>query len=655
MTDREPKDAGEADRRSTGVTPPASFVEQANVGEEAIYDRFAADPEGAWAKAGDLLTWDEGYDAVLGGSGPPFRWFEGGRLNACVNCVDRHLPARKNQLAIRWEGRLGETRTYTYRELQREVDAVAAGLRARGVRPGDVVTTYMPVVPELPIVMLAAARLGAPHNVVLSDLGADAVASRMRRAGSSTLVTCDGYYHQGEAVALKNRSDTVSVHLDADVTTVVVDRLGENYAHSLGADEVDYGELVATHEGTGVEPVSRRATDDLFQIYTSGTTGRPKAVTHTTGGYLAQAAWTSHAVLDLTPEDIFWCATDINWITGHTYAVYGPLALGSTTLLHEGSLAHAGKDRPWELIERHGVDVFYTAPSAIRTFVSRGAEHPRAHDLSSLRLLGTVGEPITPQTWWWYYTHVGGESCPIVDTWWQTETGAMLLSTLPALRPTKPGSPGPPLPGVSVAVVDRSGEPVEPGASGYLLVDRPWPAMPQELCRDEGWGREARREGTTPSDGRWAYPTADGAVRDEWGYVDILGRLDDVIRVSGHRFGTDEIEAPIVGVDGVAEAAVVEGPGEDDGSGVHAYVRLAEDVEPAAELRGAIAAAVENAVGPLASPDRVVFTPELPKTNSGKIMRRLLESVGRDDDLGDLSALRNPGVVGELELASRED
>jgi len=655
MGDADPNDGRAAGPATARVAPPASFVEQANVTDEAVYERFEAAPREAWAEAGDLLTWEAPYEAVLGGAGPPFRWFEGGRLNASVNCVDRHLPERKNQLAILWEGRLGETRTYTYRELKREVEAVAAGLRARGVETGDVVTTYMPVVPELPIVMLAAARLGAPHNVILSDLGADALASRMRRAGSSTLVTCDGFYQQGEAVALKNRTDTVSVDLDADVTTIVVDRLGADYAHSLDANEVDYGELVARHEGTHVDPVSRRATDDLFQIYTSGTTGHPKAVTHTTGGYLAQAAWTSHAVLDVTPEDLFWCATDINWITGHTYAVYGPLALGTTTLLHEGAIAHAGKDRPWELIERHAVDVFYTSPSAIRTFVSRGAEHPRRHDLSSLRLLGTVGEPITPQTWWWYYTHVGGESCPIVDTWWQTETGAMLLTTLPALRSMKPGSPGPPLPGVSVEVIDPEGEPVEPGTSGYLLVDRPWPAMPQELCRDEGWGREARLEEPTPAGVDWAYPTADGAVRHEDGYVNILGRLDDVIRVSGYRFGTSEIEAPIVGVEGVAEAAVVEGPAEDGSGGVHAYVRTAEGVEPSADLRRRISEAVVNAVGPLASPNRVVFTPELPKTSSGKIMRRLLESVGRGEDLGDLSALRNPGVVGELESTSQED
>jgi acetyl-CoA synthetase len=415
--------------------------------------------------------------------------------------------------------------------------------------------------------------------------------------------------------------------------------------------------------------VSQAATDDLFRIYTSGTTGQPKSVTHTTGGYLSAVAWTSHAVLDIKPSDTYWCSADIGWITGHSYIVYGPLALGTTTVLYEGAPDHPEKNRIWEILERLAVDVFYTSPTAIRAFMKWGSEYPESHDLSSLRLLGSVGEPINPRVWRWYYEHVGRGECPIVDTWWQTETGAILVSTVPGVSPMKPGSAGPTVPGVSATVVDSTGEPAEPGEEGYLVVDKPWPAMPQELCRDEAWATEIGAA-APPLDGfDWCYPTEDGAVRDEDGYLTILGRMDDVITVSGYRFGTTNLESAIVEVDGIAEAAVVEGPrgevvegpggevvegpgGEDDRA-IYAFVSKESDHGDTGDLETAVKRAVAETVGPMAQPEQVIFSPDLPKTRSGKIMRRLLESVAHGESLGDTSALRNPEVVGELESEVR--
>ncbi|MFC3476304.1 acetate--CoA ligase [Halobacterium litoreum] len=629
------------------VEPPASFVAQANVSDGCVRAEFADNWPGAWERAADLLDWETEYDTVLGGDGPPFRWFEGGELNASYNCVDRHLDERKNQVALTWEGRLGESRTYSYLELYREVNEFAAALRELGVEEDDVVTLYLPVVPELPIAMLACARIGAPHSVVFAGFSADALATRMEAADSEYLVTCDGYYRRGAPVHQKNKADNAAIAVDGDVeATVVVDRLGDDTP--LAENEYDYCELVTAHRGETVEPVPRDASDQLFLIYTSGTTGEPTGVRHTTGGYLSYAAWTSHAVLDIEPADTHWCSADIGWITGHTYTVYGPLALGTTTMLYEGTPDHPEKDRVWELIERNAVDVFYTAPTAIRAFMKWGEEHPERHDLSSLRLLGTVGEPINPRAWKWYHEHIGNGECPIVDTWWQTETGGTMVTTLPGVDDMKPGAAGPPLPGVGAAVVDARGNPVEPGETGYLVLTEPWPGMPVSMAENEGWFAE--RSSVRPSlDGYdWAYFTEDGATVDEDGYVTLLGRVDDVINVSGHRFGTMEIESVLADVAGVAEAAVVSGPHDLKGEAVYAYVSAAEGAD-ADELRAQVTDAVEAAIGPIAVPDAVVFTPELPKTRSGKVMRRLLEAVTHGDDLGDTSALRNPEVVGEIE------
>ncbi|MFA1609632.1 acetate--CoA ligase [Halobellus rubicundus] len=641
------------------IPPPEWFRRQATVSDPDVYDAFESEWPDCWRRAGDLLSWDDDPETVFrGGETPPFEWFPDGRLNASYNCVDRHLDERKNQRALVWEGPLGDSRSYTYLELHREVNEFAAALRDLGVGEDDVVTLYLPMVPELPVAMLACARLGAIHNVVFAGFSADALAERMARADSAYLVTCDGYYRRGDAIAQKNKADNARLALDHDVEVVVLDHLGQGV--HLGPGYHDYGDLVADHAGAEVDPVARDAADSLFRIYTSGTTGEPRGVTHTTGGYLAHVAWTARSVLDIRPEDTHWCSADIGWITGHSYIVYGPLALGTTTVLYGGTADHPEKDRLWKLVDRHAVDVFYTAPTAIRAFMKWGKEHPARHDLSSLRLLGTVGEPIDEPTWRWYREHIGGGECPVVDTWWQTETGAILVSTLPGVDPMKPGSAGRPLPGIGAAVVDAGGEPVDPGESGELVLTRPWPGMPRALANGTGWGaRDGRRTAAdadssdsvapseSPDAGPWRYHPEDGAVADAEGYLTFLGRIDEAVNVAGRRFSTMELESTIVGVEGVAEAAVVGADDESTGTAIYAYVAPERDA-PEADLRQRIRDAVEDAIGAVAIPAAVVFTPDLPKTRSGKVMRRLLRAVANDEDLGDTSALRNPEILGEL-------
>ncbi|MDS0221895.1 acetate--CoA ligase [Haloarcula sp. S1AR25-5A] len=627
------------------VEPPDWFVEQANVTDPAVYDRFEREWPDCWRDAAELLDWETPFEAVFRGTdGPPFEWFPGGRLNAAYNCIDRHLPERKNQLALVWEGHLGESRTYTYLELYREVNAFAAALRERGVGPDDVVTLYLPMVPELPVAMLACARLGVQHNVVFAGFSADALATRMERADSAYLITCDGYYRRGSAVAQKNKADNARIAVDHEVSVVVLDRLGRDV--HLGDDYDDYHDLLAAHEGAEIEPVPRAADDPLFRIYTSGTTGQPKAVTHTTGGYLAHVAWTARSVLDIKPEDTYWCSADIGWITGHSYIVYGPLALGTTTVLYNGTADHPEKDRLWELIEKYAVDVFYTAPTAVRAFMKWGEEYPQKHDLSSLRLLGTVGEPMDARAWEWYREHIGGGECPVVDTWWQTETGAILVSTLPGIDEMKPGAAGTPLPGIEASVVDRSGTAVEANTAGELVVTRPWPGMPRALLDGTNWGS------ISDSAEKWRYYPEDSVSADEDGYITFLGRIDDAINVAGRRFSTKELESTVAGVDGVAEAAVVGADDERTGTAVYAFASP-EDGYAESELRDAIEDAVVDAIGGIARPKKIVFTPDLPKTRSGKVMRRLLTAVANDEDLGDTSALRNPEILGEIQSTTR--
>ncbi len=625
--------------------PPEEFVDQANYTDSSIYERFESDWPECWEEAATLLDWYDVHDQVLDTSDEPFyEWFTGGSLNACYECVDRHLPERGDELAIQWEGENGEKRQFTYEDLHEEVNAVAAALQDIGVGEDDVVSVYMPMLPELPIVMLACARIGAPHNVVFAGFSSDALATRMENSDSEYLVTVDGYLRRGELLDHESKVDDALASVEHDVEAVV---LGRREPWS-GEGPHGYRELVDGHRGTEVEPVERDSEDMLFLMYTSGTTGTPKGVKHTTGGYLSYVAWTAHAVLDLTPEDTYWCAADIGWITGHSYIVYGPLALGTTTVMYEGAPDHPDKDRLWEMVERYMVDVFYTAPTAVRAFMKWGTDYPESHDLSSLRLLGTVGEPINPRAWKWYYRYIGGESCPVVDTWWQTETGGMMVTTLPGIGEMKPGSAGLPLPGIDARVVTGEGEEVDDGA-GYLTVHKPWPGMLRTVYGDdERYIEEYWSEYSDPDEDEWIYFPEDGAKVDDDGYITVLGRVDDVVNVSGHRLGTMELESAVVGVEGVAEAAVVGGSHDVKGEAVYVYVIAEEDADAGDELRGEIVEAVEGEIGPFARPEEVVFTPDLPKTRSGKIMRRLLEDVASGEPLGDTSTLRNPDVVEDI-------
>jgi acetyl-CoA synthetase len=637
--------------------PPASFVEQANVADEDIYEEFEENWPECWEQAADLLTWEEEYDQVLDDSDEPFyEWFTDGKLNASANCLDRHLDERGDETAIEWIGELGETRSYTYQELHDEVNEFAATLREMGVEEDDVVTMYMPMIPELPIAMLACARVGAPHSVVFAGFSADALATRMNSADSEYLVTCDGYYRRGDPLNHKSKADEGLEDVEQDVTTVVVDRLGDDLDHDLGDSQHDWDDLVEAQAGASVEPVTRDAEDMLFLMYTSGTTGKPKGVKHTTGGYLSWVSWTSQSVLDIKPEDTYWCSADIGWITGHSYIVYGPLALGTTSVMYEGTPDYPEKDRLWQIVDDYDVTQLYTAPTAIRAFMKWGEEYPEKHDLSSLRLLGTVGEPINPRAWKWYYTHIGNEECPVVDTWWQTETGGMMVTTIPGVAEMKPGSAGPALPGVSAKVVDGNGDEVDPGEAGYLVVDKPWPGMLRTLYKnDERFIEEYWQEYSDPDEDEWVYFPEDGAKIDEDGYITVLGRVDDVINVSGHRLGTMELESAVVGVEGVAEAAIVGGEHDIKGEAVYAYVITEDGYEGGEDLRGRIIEGVEDAIGPIARPEEVVFTEDLPKTRSGKIMRRLLENIANGEELGNTSTLRNPDIVSEIQSKVSND
>ena len=634
--------------------PPASFVDQANVTDEAIYDEFSENWPDCWTRAADLLSWDTEYSTILDDSNEPFyEWFADGDLNAAYNCVDRHVEdGNKNRVAIKWEGEHGNTRTYTYQDLYREVNEFAATLQELGVKEDDVVTMYMPMIPELPIAMLACARIGAPHSVVFAGFSADALATRMNSADSEYLITADGYYRRGDALDHFQKAQEGLDGVEHDVAaSVVVGRLGDDgFGHELSETQYDWDSLMDAHRGDRVAPVERNAEDMLFLMYTSGTTGEPKGVKHTTGGYLAYTAWTAQSVLDLEPGDTYWCSADIGWITGHSYIVYGPLALGTTTVMYEGTPDYPERDRLWDIIEKYAVDVFYTAPTAIRAFMKWGTEYPDSHDLSSLRLLGTVGEPINPRAWKWYYTHIGNESCPIVDTWWQTETGGMMVTTLPGIGTMKPGSAGPPAPGVDATIVDTAGEEVDAGRAGYLTVNKPWPGMLRTLYQnDERFINEYWEEYSDPDTDDWVYFPEDGAKIDDDGYITILGRVDDVLNVSGHRLGTMEIESAIVGVDGVAEAAVVGGDHDLKGEAVYAYVITEDGYTENEALRESIVEGVEDGIGPIARPEQVIFTEELPKTRSGKIMRRLLEEIANGEELGDTTTLRNPEIVDEIE------
>ncbi|TVQ97288.1 MAG: acetate--CoA ligase [Deltaproteobacteria bacterium] len=630
--------------------PPAEFSGRARVRSmeeyEALYRRAEEDPEGFWAeRAQELLTWDQPWEQVLDWQPPRARWFVGGRLNASVNCLDRHVATwRRNKAAIIWEGEPGEVRTLTYLQLWREVCRFANVLRKAGCEAGDRVVLYMPMVPELAVAMLACARLGVTHSIVFGGFSASAIRDRVNDAGAKVVVTADGGWRRGGIVPLK---DSVDAALEGDACpsvegVIVLRRTGQKVAMEPGRD-IWWHELMETVDAT-CPPVSVDSEHPLFILYTSGTTGKPKGVVHSTGGYLLGTAWTSRMVFDLREEDTYWCTADIGWITGHSYIVYGPLANGATTVMYEGAPNWPEPDRFWDIIERHRVNIFYTAPTAIRAFIRWGDRWPLKHDLSSLRLLGTVGEPINPEAWIWYHRVIGKARCPIVDTWWQTETGAIMISPLPGATPLVPGSATRPLPGVIADVVDGDGQPVDGDQGGYLVIRKPWPSMIRGV-----WGDPERFEKTYFSQVPGTYFAGDGVRQDAEGNFWIMGRIDDVINVSGHRLGTMEIESALVSHPAVAEAAVVGRPDDLKGQAIVAFVSLTGDSDPSPALGETLRAHVAAEIGALARPEEVRFTDALPKTRSGKIMRRLLQDIAANRDTrGDTTTLEDATVLDRL-------
>ncbi|MFB6082245.1 MAG: acetate--CoA ligase [Halanaeroarchaeum sp.] len=645
--------------------PPTEFVGQANVTDSEIYDRFDENWPEAYEEFAELLSWDDHWDEVLDDSNPPFfEWFTGGTLNASYNAVDRHLPERKDHTAIIWEGEHGTTERIAYQDLYRRVNEMAAVLREVGVEEDDIVTMHMPMVPDLPVSMLAAARIGAPHSEVFAGFSAQALADRIDDAGSDVVVTIDGYYRRGEFLNHKEKADKALELAETDPETVLLftreDELHEDVAISSDDPYVLVDEVLEEKKGATVEPVARDAEDPLFLMYTSGTTGKPKGAQHRTGGYLSYVTATSKYVLDIEPEDTYWCSADIGWITGHSYIVYGPLSLGTTTVMYEGAPDFPHKGRIWEIAERYDVDIFHTSPTAVRMFMKWGEDIPQQYDFD-FRHMTTVGEPIQPEAWLWYYKYIGDEDAVIVDTWWQTETGGHLITNLPALKDMKPGSAGYPVPGIQPAILDDEGNEIEPatGQAGNLVIKKPWPGMLQtvygndERFIDEYWRDFSDTSSDDPAD--WVYKAGDGAVHERDGYWRILGRLDDVMNVAGHRLGTMELESAVAEVSDVAEAAVAGRDDPEKGTVPDVYVTLREGVEPSDEVRERIVGAIEEEIGKFARPANVWFVDELPKTRSGKIMRRLLEDISNDADLGNTTTLRDTSVPEAIRRQVQED
>jgi len=627
-------------REERTFAPPTAFAEQANVTADA-YEAARNDRIGFWEDAARRLDWAEPWHTALEWNAPFAKWFVGGKLNVAYNCVDRHVAAGNgDRVAIHWEGEPGDTRTITYSDLQKEVSKAANALHELGVRTGDRVMIYLPMIPEAAVAMLACARLGAAHSVVFGGFSADSLRNRIDDARAKVVITADGGYRRGKPSALKPAADEAIAGTGVE-KVLVVRRTGEDVPWTEGRD-VWWHDLVdrqsETHEYTTFD-----AENPLFILYTSGTTARPKGILHTSGGYLTQASWTHHAVFDLKPEtDVYWCAADIGWVTGHSYIVYGPLSNGVTQVMYEGTPDTPHQGRFWEIIQKYKVTILYTAPTTIRTFMKWGADIPAKFDLSSLRLLGSVGEPINPEAWIWYRHHIGRDQAPIVDTWWQTETGAIMISPLPGVTATKPGSAQKALPGISVDVVDESGKPVPDGGGGYLVLTEPWPSMLRGI-----WGDDERYQDTYWSRyGEQGYYFAgDGAKKDDDGDLWLLGRVDDVMNVSGHRISTTEVESALVSHPSVAEAAVVGATDPTTGQGIVAFVILrgeaSEGSDTAAELRQHVA----REIGPIAKPRQILVVPELPKTRSGKIMRRLLRDVAENRSMGDVTTLADPTVM----------
>jgi acetyl-CoA synthetase len=621
--------------------PPPAFQAAAHVRDETPYEQARRDREGYWAGWAKQLEWIKPWDRVLEWKPPHAKWFVGGKLNASVNCLDRHVRAgRGGRTALIWEGEPGEVRRLTYTDLLTDVQKFGNVLKSLGVKKGDRVAIYLPMVPEVAVAMLACARIGAVHTVVFGGFSAESLRDRINDAEAKVLITGDGGHRRGSVVPLKQNSDEAISATPSIDHVVVLKRTGQNIPMKAGRDHW-WTDLMAK-AATECSPEAMDAEDPLYILYTSGTTGKPKGILHTTGGYLTHVYATTKWVFDLKDSDVFWCTADVGWVTGHSYVVYGPLALGVTEVMYEGAPDHPTKDRFWAICAKHGVTVFYTAPTAIRTFMKWGVELPAKHDLSKLRLLGTVGEPINPEAWMWYQEHIGGGRCPIVDTWWQTETGGIMITPLPGVTKTRPGSATIPFPGIDAKLLDGQGKEVKVGG-GYLAITSPWPGMLRTI-----WGDDERYRSVYWS--RWpdTYFPGDGAKRGDDGYYWILGRVDDVLNVAGHRIGTMEVESALVDHPAVAEAAVVGKTHELKGQALAAFVTLKEGRQATDALREELKQHVAKKIGALAKPDDILFSADLPKTRSGKIMRRLLKDIAEGRTLGDTTTLADPAVVARL-------
>ena len=645
-SDQIEKEIGELLDQET-FDPPNGFRDKALIADESLHEEAARDPQAWWAEQAKALDWFEEWDEVLDESEAPFyKWFTGGTLNASHNCLDRHVEAdRGDRVAFHWRGEEGEERDVTYAELLDHTQRLANVLKERGIEAGDVVGIYLPMIPEVAVAMLACARIGAVHNVVFGGFSPDSVKDRMEFSEAKALITVDQARRKGKAADIKSAVDDFLGDVPSIETVIVVRNTGAEVDMEDGRD-LFYDEAVeAASEDCPAEPLD--AEHPLFVLYTSGSTAAPKGIQHTTGGYLTGVAWTTKHVFDLKPEDdVFWCSADVGWITGHSYIVYGPLMNGVTSVMYEGAPDYPDKDVWWDLCERYGVTVFYTAPTAIRACMKWGVEHPQKHDLSALRLLGTVGEPINPKAWLWYWKVIGGENCPIVDTWWQTETGNIMISPLPGVTPAKPGSATKALPGIEAAVVDEDGNEVDDGEQGLLILKRPWPGMLRTLYRE----KDRFIETYFSKFGETTYFVGDAARKDEDGYFWIVGRVDDVVNVSGHRLSTAEVESAIVSHPKVAEAAVIGQQDEDSGQAIAAFVILeGEETEGDEDVEAEIRECVAQRIGKFARPKRIIWTADVPKTRSGKIMRRLLRDIAEGREAGDVSTLREPGVMKDLE------
>ncbi len=623
--------------------PGKKLRENANVKSDAVYKRAARNREKFWANFAKELDWFKKWSRVLKWKAPHSEWFVGGKLNVSYNCLDRHInTARKNKAAIIWEAESGESVTLTYWELYREVNKFANVLKELGVNKGDRVTIYLPMIPELAIAMLACTRIGAPHSIVFGGFSAESLMDRINDSKARILITSDGGYRRGGIVPLKKNADDALKDTPTIEKVVVVKRVGDKAEAKMKKGRDFWWHELMEKAHSYCEPEKMDSEDMLFMLYTSGTTGKPKGIVHTTGGYLVGVYATTKWVFDLKEEDTYWCTADIGWVTGHSYIIYGPLANGATSLMYEGAPDYPDIGRFWAIVEKYGVNIFYTAPTAIRAFMRWGEEYPKKYDLSSLRLLGSVGEPINPEAWMWYYTHIGNGKCPVVDTWWQTETGSILITPLPGITKLKPGSATKPFPGIQADIVDENGKTIKEGA-GYLVLRTPWPAMLRTIYGDpkryvdQYWSR-------FPG----LYFTGDGAKRDKDGYFWLLGRVDDVMNVAGHRISTMEVESALVDHHSVAEAAVIGRHDELKGQAIVAFTTLKKSARHDDSMIEELRKHVAKKIGAIARPDEIIFTAELPKTRSGKIMRRLLKNIAEGAVLGDTTTLADPVVVHNL-------